>query len=194
VQSHIAEGGGRADRVFLLGHSAGAQLAARIATDPAWLTTAGGDPHGICGVAAVSGAGYDLGDAESYRLGFDPLYFAERFGGSRLDGTWWHDVSVWPWFDAGDPPFLVVSAMGEHQGLQRQSRLLLERLTKAGIPATLTTVRGSSHERIILELSRGDKTAGPAVLAFLRDSPCPRAPAAAPSHGRQSRGASPGGR
>ena len=51
---------------------------------------------------------------------------------------------------------------------------LHEQLQKAGVPSRLVTVKGSSHERIILELSREDKTAGPAVLAFLADTPCPR--------------------
>lgn len=174
VQAHAADRGGQADRVFLMGHSAGAQLAARVATDPSWLEKEGGMPSGICGVIAVSGAAYDLGDIETYRAGFDPLYFAERFGGSRLDGSWWHDASVLPWLDAGDPPFLVISATGEDAGLRRQSSLLHDALGKAGIPSTLVTVQGSSHERIILELSRADKTAGPAVLRFLRDTPCPR--------------------
>ncbi|HUU33706.1 MAG TPA: alpha/beta hydrolase, partial [Vicinamibacterales bacterium] len=158
VQAHAAEHGGRADRVFLMGHSAGAQLAARVATDPAWLARAHGAIGGICGVVAVSGAGYDLGDIDTYRAGFDPLYFAERFGGSRLDGTWWRDASVVPFLDASDPPFLVVSATGESTGLRRQSALLHEQLGKAGVPSTLVTVKGSSHERIILELSREDKT------------------------------------
>lgn len=174
VQSHAAEKGGRPDRVFLMGHSAGAQLAARVATDPSWLTTVHGDPAGLCGVVAVSGAGYDLGDIETYRAGFDPLYFAERFGGSRLDGTWWRDASVLPWLDGGDPPFLVVSASGESRGLRRQSTLFHDALRKAGIASTLVPVRGSSHERIILELSREDKTAGPAALKFLRETACPR--------------------
>ncbi len=174
VQAHAAEYGGRADRVFLMGHSAGAQLAARVATDPAWLAREHGDPAGIRGVVAVSGAGYDLGDIETYRDGFDPLYFAERFGGSRLDGDWWHDASVLPWLDAGDPPFLVVNATGEAAGLRRQSALLDAALRKAGIPTTRVVVRGSSHERIILELSRADKTAGPAALAFFTDTRCPR--------------------
>lgn len=174
VQAHAAEHGGGADRIFLMGHSAGAQLAARVATDPAWLTQEGGDRAGICGVVAVSGAAYDLGDIDTYRAGFDPLYFAERFGGSRLDGTWWRDASVVPFLDAGDPPFLIVSATGEAPGLRRQSALFHAALGKAGITSRLVTVKGSSHERIILELSRADKTAGPAVLAFLRDTPCPR--------------------
>jgi acetyl esterase/lipase len=174
VQAHAAGKGGRADRVFLMGHSAGAQLAARIATDPTWLEQEHGDSRGVCGVVAVSGAGYDLGDIETYRAGFDPLYFAERFGGSRLDGSWWRDASVVPFLDAADPPFLVVSATGESRGLRRQSTLFHDALGKAGIATRLVTVKGSSHERIILELSRADKTAGPAILDFLRTTPCPR--------------------
>ena len=80
-----------------------------------------------------------------------------------------------PWLDAGDPPFLVVHATGEARGLRRQSTLFDAALRKAGIPTTRVVVRGSSHERIILELSRADKTAGPATLAFIRDTKCPRA-------------------
>lgn len=175
VQAQAGPRGGARNRIFLMGHSAGAQLAARVATDPAWLEREGGTPAGICGVVAVSGAGYDLGDIDTYRDGFDPLYFAERFGGSRLDGSWWREASVVPWLDAGDPPFLVISATGESAGLRRQSRLLHTALQNAGIQTSAVTVRGSSHERIILELSRADKTAGPAVLSFLRDTSCPRA-------------------
>ncbi len=174
VQREIPGRGGRADRMFLMGHSAGAQLAARVATDPAWLAREHGTIEGICGVAAVSGAGYDLGDIDTYRAGSDPLYFAERFGGSRLDGAWWRDASVVPFLDAVDPPFLIVSATGESRSLRRQSALFHEALGKAGVASTFVTVKGSSHERIILELSRDDKTAGPAVLAFLAETPCPR--------------------
>ncbi len=173
VQREIPARGGAADRVFLMGHSAGAQLAARVAADPAWLTREGGAAAGVCGVIAVSGAGYDLGDIESYRRGFDPLYFAERFGGSRLDGNWWHEASVVPWLDASDPPFLVVSATGESAGLRRQSTLFHERLAAASIPSTFVKVPGSSHTRVVLELSRGDKTAGRAMLAFLQATACP---------------------
>ena len=194
VQGHAAEHGGQPNRIFLMGHSAGAQLAARVATDPMWLAQEHGSFAGICGVVAVSGAGYDLGDIETYRAGFDPLYFAERFGGSRLDGSWWHDASVTPFLDGGDPPFLVISATGESPGLRRLSSILYEALRTAGIGAELVTVKGSSHERIILELSRGDKTAGPAVLRFVHDTPCPRGGAAAGGARDQSRGELPGGR
>ena len=192
VQGHIAERGGRPDRVFLMGHSAGAQLAARVATDPGWLAMTGGDPRGICGVAAVSGAAYDLGDVDSYRVGFDPLYFAERFGGSRLDGNWWHDASVLPWLDADDPPFLVVSATGEHRGLQRQSRLFHERLRKPASRRPCPPSRARATSASSWSSAAADKTAGPAVLNFLRDTPCParrsRRPAARRSVARRVAG------
>lgn len=178
VQQHIGERGGRTDRLFLMGHSAGAHLAALVATDASWLDAAGGTAAGLCGVVAVSGAAYDLGDITTYRAGVDPLYFAERFGGSRLDGQWWHDASVVPFLDRADPPFLVVSATGESRGLRRQSTLFHEALQQAGVHSTFVSVTGSSHERMVLELSRNDKTAGPATLAFLRDTPCPRGPGA----------------
>lgn len=174
VQRQAGARGGHAGRVFLMGHSAGAQLSARVATDPAWLDAADGTVAGICGVVAVSGAGYDMGDIETYRRGTDPMYFAERFGGSRLDGNWWHNASVWPWLDTADPPFLVVYGTGESASLRRQSMLLHEQLENAGVDSTLVTVKGSSHSRIVLELSRDDKTAGPAILAFVRDTACPR--------------------
>src|SRR6185295_15486153 len=41
VQKSIEAKGGRPHGVFLMGHSAGAQLATRIALEPEWLTTAG---------------------------------------------------------------------------------------------------------------------------------------------------------
>ena len=122
------------------------------------------------------------------------MYFAERFGGSRLDGSWWREASVLPFLDAGDPPFLVIYATGEAPGLRRQSSLFYEALRTAGVTSRLVTVKGSSHERMILELSRGDKTAGPAVLSFLNDTPCPRDARPAGGARVQSRGESPGGR
>ena len=79
VASHIADYGGSPSRLFLSGHSAGTQLAARIALDPAPLEKRGLSPRILCGVIAVSGAGLDLQDARAYALGEDVRYYEERF-------------------------------------------------------------------------------------------------------------------
>lgn len=59
------------------------------------------------------------------------------------------------------------AALLETKALQRQSTLLHETLVRAGAASTLVVVPGESHSRIVLTLSRGDKTAGPAIVAFV---------------------------
>ncbi len=52
VQRHAAEWGGDPGRVIVMGHSAGAQLAALATLDPHWITEAGGAPvQGLVGFA-----------------------------------------------------------------------------------------------------------------------------------------------
>lgn len=169
VGANAAAHGGSPHCVFVMGHSAGAQLAARVALDPALRGAGGETPPPICGVIGVSGAGYDLGDQETYRLGHNPRFYERRFGGAP---DWQRTASPIRFVtrDRADrtPPFLLLYAGGEEPALQRQSRLLHERLVESGAQSTLVTVPGESHSRIVLTLSRDDKTAGPAILAFIR--------------------------
>jgi acetyl esterase/lipase len=52
VQHHAAEWGGDPGRVIVMGHSAGAQLAALATLDPHWIAEAGGGPvQGLVGLA-----------------------------------------------------------------------------------------------------------------------------------------------
>ena len=155
--------------VFMMGHSAGAQLAARVALDRG-LRGAGGETlPAVCGVIGVSGAGYDLRDARRYELGNDPAFYEARFGGA----PGWRETASPARFvtreRAGSlPPFLLLYAAGETRALQRQSQLLHQLLLDAGVPSALQVVPGESHSRIVLTLSRDDKTAGPAITAFVQ--------------------------
>jgi arylformamidase len=161
--------GGSSACVFLMGHSAGAQLAARVALDPSLRGARGERLPPVCGVIGVSGAGYDLGDRRTYDLGNDPGFYERRFGGAP---GWQHAASpirfVTPDAAGRIPPFLLLYAGGETRALQRQTSLLYNRLLQAGVPSWLVVVPGESHSRIVLTLSRDDKTAGPAILDFIR--------------------------
>src|SRR5262249_23495909 len=55
TRAHIAEYGGRPDRLFLAGHSAGAHLVSLLATDETYLNAEGLRIADIKGVIAVSG-------------------------------------------------------------------------------------------------------------------------------------------
>jgi acetyl esterase/lipase len=192
AQQQMIAKGARPGAVFLMGHSAGAQLAMRIATDPSWLGNAGGNPEGICGVVAVSGAAYDLEDETTFKLDADRKYYPQRFAyrrenpeavGAGVDGKdiyalsapWRRTASPMRFLDATDPPFLVQLAEGDYPSLHRQARLLSERLHALSLDRGFVIVPGVDHLRIVLELSRPDHTAGRAILKFFRDTPCPRA-------------------
>ena len=80
--------GGDPRALFLAGHSAGAQLAARAAVDPALLSIHGVPAESICGVVPVSGAGFDIADERTYELGAEKPYYEERFRAGDPGDSW----------------------------------------------------------------------------------------------------------
>ena len=157
--------------IVLMGHSSGAQLAARAALDPQLLPRAGVPAGTIAGLIAVSGAAYDLTDEETYRLGNDPAFYAARFRRTAADVHWREAGSVLPLLrKAAEPPprALVIYAGGETKPLQRQSQLFVDALMRAGTTPTVIVPPGLSHSRIVPTLSRADRPAGAAVLSFLK--------------------------
>src|SRR4051812_17707766 len=69
VATNLGMYGADTSHIFIGGHSAGAHLGSRIALDPKPLAQYGLSPANISGVIAISGAGYDLADNETYELG-----------------------------------------------------------------------------------------------------------------------------
>jgi acetyl esterase/lipase len=126
-------------------------------------------PEAVCGVIAVSGAAYDISDEQTYKLGGDKAYLRERFGEEE---AWEQAASVVTFVSAAAPPFLILYAGGERPFMQRQSQVLDAALQEAGASSEVVVVPGESHERIVRTLSRDDKTAGPAMLDFIRKVTC----------------------
>ncbi len=162
LHGHAREHGGRPDRIFLMGHSAGGYLAAFVGLDGPVA-----DSSGVRGVICVSGAGLDLTDSLTYALGEDPRYYAQRFRDGDSTEAWRRDASPVYRVHAGAPPFLILYAGGEKRALQRQARCLEQALGHAGVENTVVVVPGESHARMVLTLSRPDRTAVPAILDFI---------------------------
>jgi acetyl esterase/lipase len=167
IRGHIASYGGDPDGIVLMGHSAGAQLAALVAVSPRWLREAGVPARAIRGVIAVSGAGFDIADEETYRLfGGTQASVAKRFRIPVSPG-WAPDASPVNHLDKGDPPFLLMYPTGDKRGVLRQSALMQAALAKAGVWTWVAPIPGLNHTGVIIVMSRPDRAPGLVVLRYL---------------------------
>ena len=167
VYSNLATYGADRSQLFIGGHSAGAHLATRVALDHKPLSELGLSPDILSGVIAVSGAGYDLADEKTYELGAKRLHYESRFRCGDCTDGWKREASPISHVQPTAPPFLIIYAEGEYKSLQRQSQLLHEALQQNQVPSQLVVVPGQSHCRIVLTLSRPDRTSAPAILQFI---------------------------
>lgn len=167
VHANVARYGGDPGTIILGGHSAGGQLAARLALDPAPLAALGVDRRVVKGLVSVSGAALDLTDDEAWRLGQPRGYYERRFrNGDTTDG-WMRAASPVRFAGPDSPPTLVVYAEGDPPDLRRQGQVLDQALRAAGARSEVAVVPGSSHTRIILTLSRDDTVSARAILKFV---------------------------
>ncbi len=111
VYDNVHQAGGDNDKIFLLGHSAGAHLVALVATDPGYLNEFGLTGNVIKGVCPLDSAAYDI----PARLDDSPSdLFYNAFGTpveNDLTGSW---TAASPVTHAGpgDPPFFLVTQEG----------------------------------------------------------------------------------
>lgn len=186
VHREIGAYGGNPRGIVLMGHSAGAQLAAHAALNRAALEARGVPPEAVCGAVSVSGAGLDLTDRRTFELRRNFDYFARRFGppGGPPGGGTWPEMpppAPYPWQREASPatyarpdapPYLILHAEGEGPQFARQAEVFAAALREAGARAEQVVQPGSSHTRILAALSRPDRVAGDAVLRFVRSLSC----------------------
>lgn len=142
------------ERIFIMGHSAGAHLAALAAVDPRWLAAHGELLSLIKGVILLDGAGYDLtrqAPAVIARGGFLGEMYAGAFG---RDPAGWRDASPALLAERGRgiAPFLIVHA--SRPDSTSQSRQLARALRDAGAEARLFEARGYSHADVNRRIGR----------------------------------------
>jgi arylformamidase len=173
VHDHIADYGGDPNRLLIMGHSAGAQLAALICTDDRYLKAEGLSLAIVKGCVPVDGDTYDvpaiIETAETrWRVhGLPPARFGHRqkFGD---DPAKHRDFSAVTHVarDKGIPPFLLLY-VADHPDTNAQAQRLGNVLKEAGVPATLFGARDTTHGKINADLGRPDDPATKALFEFL---------------------------
>lgn len=141
VQDNLATNGGGERRVFVMGHSAGAHIAALLALDRRYGAVAGVKPGTIAGLVGISGP-YDFLPLTSPRtravfgpLADDPVILPMTFAG------------------AAAPPALLIHGGTDRTVYPRNSENLAGALLRSGVPVRLALYDDRGHVDIMLGLS-----------------------------------------
>jgi arylformamidase len=173
VHKNIAKHGGDPKRIFVMGHSAGAQLAALLCIDERYLKEEAVPFDVLKGCVPVDGDTYDLPaiimTAEFRQTVHDqPLpEFGHRvkFGNDpqkHIDFSAVTHVAK----GKGIPPFLILHIAG-NPDVAAQARRLGAVLDAAGIPAKLFATEETTHKQLNANLGRPDDPATTELFKFM---------------------------
>ncbi len=181
TRTNVAEYGGDADSIFLMGHSAGAHLAALAAIDGRRLEAVGQTLGAVRGVVLLDGAGYDVKWRMETAGEFSERLYRNAFGD---DEALWQDASPVTHVKkgAGIPPFLITYVAARRDAGIAARRLAVS-LRRAGVRADVYAARGKTHATINRELGKPGDAVTLQVLAFLSEiREMPRAAARSGAH------------
>jgi arylformamidase len=167
LRTNAGRFGADPDRMYLLGHSAGAHLAALVAADPRKLALHGMSPSFIRGVILLDGSGYDVLERIPRSRGWSRGMFLRAFGD---DPEVWKDASPQHHLSQGHPPppFLLFHVLGRAAS-HRQARAFGERVREVGGRAEVVGVAGRNHVSISRRLGMPGDPVARRLLRFVQD-------------------------
>jgi acetyl esterase/lipase len=156
VHKNAGKYGGRADRLFVCGHSAGGHLVALLATDESYLRGVGLSTNNVRGVIPISGV-YNVPN------GFLPMVF-----GTGKDAG--KKASPITFARAGLPPFLILWADEDFPSCGRApSEAFAKALRDKGNKAVQgVEVKENNHYSIIVNAKSPESSIGKAIVGFIR--------------------------
>jgi acetyl esterase/lipase len=159
VHDHAAEFGGDAARIFVMGHSAGGQIAALLACDNRYLDAVGMRPRDLAGMIGVAGAYSFLPFVDD-----EP----EIFGDSARAR---YDSQPINFVDGDEPPLLLLQGEDDDEVPPSNAEAMAERAHAMGGIAVLKLYADTGHGSILLSLARGSHGAPTLAdtLAFIKD-------------------------
>jgi acetyl esterase/lipase len=179
LHKNIGQYGGRADQMFVCGHSAGGHLAALLGTDERYLKAEGLSLKDIKGVIPISGV-YVITDLP-LKVGFNAALpggagtiggsFALRFNPATVvfggDPKVMKDASPLTHVNPRCPPFLILYAEFDFPTCDRMSEKLCQALKDQKCDAEIRMIKLREHVTIVaLSGMDGDPT-GQAILDFI---------------------------
>jgi acetyl esterase/lipase len=173
VHKNIREYGGDPHRIFVMGHSAGAQLAALLCIDDRYLEEVGVPFKVLKGCVPVDGDTYDLPAIimtaefrqKVHALPLPKLGHRVKFGNDpekHIDFSAVTHVAR----GKGIPPFLILH-VAEHPDVSAQAKRLSAVLKEADIPVTVFGAPETTHGRLNANLGKPEDPATIELFKFL---------------------------
>ncbi len=175
VHKHIRKYRGDPNAIFLAGHSAGAQIASRVALDPAFLNALGLSPRILCGVIPISGIGYNFLNPETYQFGKDEGAIEANFHKEDLSRRQRKEMSPIFYVKESSPPFLILYAAHDPEEIRHASQRLGHALVAVGARTQMVSIPREGHASMVLALSHADRMPATAMMVFMRASSCDEA-------------------
>lgn len=163
VRDHIARFGGKPEPLHLMGHSAGAHIAAVLALDHHYLDDAGIDRRAVGSLIGLAGP-YDFLPLSSPKL-------KRIFAVDDLKVT-----QPITFVDGGAPPTLLLHGRSDQTVWLRNSEHLASALDAAGVPVTLEVYDNLGHVALVASLAAPLRWLSPArddITAFLERTTSP---------------------
>lgn len=155
------------EKIFMMGHSAGADLTALISIDEKYLQKSGGSLSILDGVVLLDGTGYDI--SQLMKNGGNKMkeWYVESVGRTKKD---WEQASSANFIkpDNNIPPFMIAYA-DVAEPSQKQAILLSKKLTEANVRNKVFHYEKKNQSSINKELGKETDKPTEDVYRFLQE-------------------------
>lgn len=161
--NHVKELGGDKNRIFLSGHSAGAQLAALLATNTKYLGKYKLEPSDLAGVIPVDTASYNLVSNNNEKL--VKKLVREAFGSDPKvlkDASPFYNVST----KAKYPDFLILNTTNRKTAVEAAEEFV-NKLKSTGCDVTFVKVPDHTHAGMAQGMYNDSDPVSKAILKFI---------------------------
>ncbi|HET9831321.1 MAG TPA: alpha/beta hydrolase [Vicinamibacterales bacterium] len=156
LRAHASEYGGKTDKIFIAGHSAGATLIAMVGADPAYLHDVGESIEHVAGVIPISGSFTQNGRSAMFQ------------GPTPVDREVVANASAINHVAGAHPPFLILYGDMDLPRTGEDAKQMAKALVNAGNSAEVHEIASHAHMDMITGVMNPADEALKYTLAFLR--------------------------